>query len=250
MHRAIVLNIGPRADTDIVNVAADNGVEPNASLLAEHDIADDPGTASHKNRIGEDRLIAAKVDDLGLGHEVHGCSMEKRRITTETRLDELNIPCIELILDEIFSVPPARFFPEVVPPKTVAELAAQTATNKDEVIRKLRHIETLADQIEMDPSELAAALGVEPRPLLLDVRQPWEYEICHLPSSVLLCEEDFMSLLPKLAQEKLIVTICHHGMRSLSAAFDLRERGLRQVRSLVGGLDLWAKVMDPKMQRY
>ncbi|MBC7533383.1 MAG: sulfurtransferase, partial [Oligoflexus sp.] len=47
-----------------------------------------------------------------------------------------------------------------------------------------------------------------------------------------------------------VVTICHHGVRSLSAAFYLREAGLPRVRSLKGGLDEWALTVDKEMPRY
>jgi rhodanese-related sulfurtransferase len=86
---------------------------------------------------------------------------------------------------------------------------------------------------------------------LLDVREPWEAEVCALPGSRLIPMGD----LPACAHRELdpeahIVVYCHHGVRSLSVALWLREQGFEQVQSLAGGIEAWANAVDPSMPRY
>ena len=51
-------------------------------------------------------------------------------------------------------------------------------------------------------------------------------------------------------KEITVITVCHHGVRSMSAAFYLQEAGLPRVKSLSGGLENWALTVDPAMIRY
>ena len=102
------------------------------------------------------------------------------------------------------------------------------------------------------PRELAQWLADEsrPHPLLLDVRETWEYEHCHLPDSQhmpmhvvpLRCEE--------LDPEREIVVICHHGARSMQVAMFLERRGYAAVHNLSGGVDAWANDVDASFRRY
>lgn len=88
---------------------------------------------------------------------------------------------------------------------------------------------------------------------LVDVRQPWEHETAALPGSVLVP-------LPELEERwteleggpvgRLVVTYCHHGVRSLGAAALLEAKGFDTVASLAGGIDAWSRLVDPKVPRY
>ena len=104
---------------------------------------------------------------------------------------------------------------------------------------------------EIDVHELKALLDSNAPVYLVDVRQPWEYEIGHLAGSLLLP-------LPELAGRARevrpppgaqVVTLCHHGVRSLDAARLLSRIGLT-VASLAGGLDRWSVEIDPALPRY
>lgn len=104
---------------------------------------------------------------------------------------------------------------------------------------------------QMAAGELQAWLAApgEP-PLLLDVREPWEYDICHIPGSVLLPMGAIQARLGELDPERETVVICHHGVRSYHVARFLEHQGFRRVINLSGGVDAWAKSADPSMPTY
>jgi rhodanese-related sulfurtransferase len=86
---------------------------------------------------------------------------------------------------------------------------------------------------------------------LLDVREPWETELCVLPGAALIPMGD----VPSRAHQELdpdahIVVYCHHGVRSLSVVMWLREQGFERAQSLAGGIEAWARHADPSMARY
>jgi rhodanese-related sulfurtransferase len=86
---------------------------------------------------------------------------------------------------------------------------------------------------------------------LLDVREPWEAEVCRLHGALLIS----MGEIPSRAHQELdpdahIVVYCHHGVRSLSVALWLREQGFERAQSLSGGIEDWARVVDGSMTRY
>jgi adenylyltransferase/sulfurtransferase len=107
------------------------------------------------------------------------------------------------------------------------------------------------DVAEIAPGELARALGSAQRPLLLDVREPWEFEVAHIAGSSLVPLGELPARLGELRPGSGgVVTVCHHGMRSATAAALLRRAGFAGVRSLAGGVDAWAEAIDPAMRRY
>ena len=89
--------------------------------------------------------------------------------------------------------------------------------------------------------------------LLLDVRQPEEFAICKIDGAQLIPLHDLESRVDdvkRLAAGKPVVTQCHHGGRSLSAAAILRKAGLADVKSMAGGIDQWSLQIDAKVPRY
>jgi rhodanese-related sulfurtransferase len=87
--------------------------------------------------------------------------------------------------------------------------------------------------------------------LLLDVREPWECEKASLEGS----KQIPMSDIPARAHQELdpdehIVVLCHHGVRSLSVTNWLRQQGFEKVQSMRGGIDGWARTVDPKVPLY
>jgi len=87
-------------------------------------------------------------------------------------------------------------------------------------------------------------------PLLLDVREPWEYEKCYLDNSQLIPMRQIPSALNDLDPEREIIVICHHGIRSRSVAAYLSSNNFNQVINLTGGIDAWAKYVDQSMATY
>lgn len=103
---------------------------------------------------------------------------------------------------------------------------------------------------EVSPQELHSLLNTDHEYVLLDVRQPWEFDICHLPSSINIPLGDLDKASTQLPDDKDLVTICHHGVRSKQAAILLEQSGYQNVISLQGGVDAWARDINPKMERY
>jgi sulfur-carrier protein adenylyltransferase/sulfurtransferase len=85
---------------------------------------------------------------------------------------------------------------------------------------------------------------------LLDVREPWEYELAHLPGATLIPLGTLPAAVATLDPSRPTVVYCHHGMRSLSAARFLAARGFHPVWNLEGGIDAWSLEVDPATPRY
>lgn len=104
---------------------------------------------------------------------------------------------------------------------------------------------------EITPDECKLYLESAPeKPLLLDVREPWEYNIVHLQDSRLLPMRQLPAELDSLDEEREIIVICHHGIRSLQVALFLAGRGFSNVVNLRGGLDAWARDTDTSLATY
>jgi rhodanese-related sulfurtransferase len=103
---------------------------------------------------------------------------------------------------------------------------------------------------EITPAELKARLDGRERPLLLDVRQDWETRLCRLPDAVHIPIEEIELRTEELNPADEIVVYCHQGVRSAAVAEYLRQLGFRDVTNLAGGLDAWARAVDPTMRRY
>jgi adenylyltransferase/sulfurtransferase len=95
---------------------------------------------------------------------------------------------------------------------------------------------------------LAAELATDRPPVLVDVREVWEAEIASLPGALLVPLATLASA--RLDPAESIVLYCHHGIRSATALDILRERGFTSARHLEGGIDAWARSVQPEMSRY
>jgi len=88
-------------------------------------------------------------------------------------------------------------------------------------------------------------------PLLLDVREPWEFQHCRIEGSQLMPMGNVRSEAAGLDPDREIIVICHHGIRSFSVARYLeRELGFSNVVNLTGGVAAWARDVDPEMPTY
>ena len=87
-------------------------------------------------------------------------------------------------------------------------------------------------------------------PLLLDVRQPWEYDICRIEGCILIPMAQVPTQLNKLDKDRETVVICHHGIRSRQVGYYLEQAGFNNVINLKGGVNAWAKVIDKTMATY
>ena len=85
---------------------------------------------------------------------------------------------------------------------------------------------------------------------IVDVREPWEREICAIAGSVGVPLEALPARAEEFREVSTLVLVCHHGVRSLEAALWLRRQGFENAVSLQGGIDAWASERDPAMRRY
>lgn len=103
---------------------------------------------------------------------------------------------------------------------------------------------------EVLPVELKKRLKGPREFILLDVRQPWENETVALPDSVLFPLNQLAIEKPPYPEHKEIIAYCHHGVRSVTAVELLKRHGFKNVKHLVGGIDLYSQTADPSVPRY
>jgi len=85
---------------------------------------------------------------------------------------------------------------------------------------------------------------------VLDVREAWEYEICHFPDSRHIPLNELAQRVAELDSAQTLVVVCHHGLRSRAAQAWLSSRGFARVVNLIGGIDAWARRVEPSMALY
>ena len=105
---------------------------------------------------------------------------------------------------------------------------------------------------QISPAQLAQRLNDahQPAPLLLDVREPWELEICLIEGSVAMPMGSVPARFPELDRDRETVVICHHGGRSAQVCMFLERQGFSSVINLAGGVAGWAAQVDPRMAQY
>jgi rhodanese-related sulfurtransferase len=100
---------------------------------------------------------------------------------------------------------------------------------------------------------MASAVGV-PTPLLLDVREPWEFALAAIHLHGLQTVSMPMNSVPERLREleptQPIVCICHHGARSAQVVAYLERQGFAAAYNLAGGIDAWSVQVDPAVARY
>ena len=103
---------------------------------------------------------------------------------------------------------------------------------------------------EIAPHELAARFAAGERPLLLDVREPREWEMARIEGARLVPLGTLAGAIPSLDREAEIVVMCKSGVRSANAARQLRDAGFRRVLNLAGGIKRWSADVDPRVPTY
>lgn len=88
------------------------------------------------------------------------------------------------------------------------------------------------------------------QPLLLDVRELWEHDICNIDNSVLIPMSQIPAKVESLDVDRETVLICHHGIRSRNVGHYLEQAGFTNIVNLSGGVDQWARNVDHSMATY
>jgi rhodanese-related sulfurtransferase len=86
--------------------------------------------------------------------------------------------------------------------------------------------------------------------VLLDVRQGWELDICRFDDSLAIPLAELPERWAEVPRDRPVVVHCHHGARSERAVGWLRHMGVANATNLAGGIDAWAREIDPKMGVY
>ncbi len=116
---------------------------------------------------------------------------------------------------------------------------------------KFKFKETPLVDFEITPEEVKVLLQQRAQFTLLDVREPWEFELSKIAESNLIPMGD----IPSRAHQELdpdahIIVVCHHGVRSMSVTNWLRQQGFDSAQSLRGGIDAWSREVDPNVPTY
>ena len=98
-------------------------------------------------------------------------------------------------------------------------------------------------------TELAEVLKSAEPPFLLDVREPEEFRLANL-GGVLIPLGELSQRLNEVPEDRDVVVLCHHGVRSGHASAFLRHQGYERVRNISGGIDQYSLEVDPKVPRY
>lgn len=103
---------------------------------------------------------------------------------------------------------------------------------------------------EITSLELKERIDNGKAPVMIDVREAFEYQICNIDNSVNLPMGDIHEKLDQLSKDDEIVVICHHGGRSLRVCMLLEQSGFQNVINMKGGVDDWARSVDHNMATY
>ena len=137
------------------------------------------------------------------------------------------------------------------PTETIQQLCDRNgALNAQEV---LDHIQASHDQdakILISPADLSEWLRQDDSVRLVDVRSREEFEAVRIKGSVLLSQPTMREILAEGSNTRPVVIVDHRGAQSLDAAAYFMGHGLQNVRCLNGGIDAWAREVDPKIRRY
>jgi len=105
-------------------------------------------------------------------------------------------------------------------------------------------------ELEISVAELQTKKKAGESFLLIDVREPWEYQLCRIEGAKLMPMGTIPANLQQLDGDEKVICYCHHGQRSLEVAAWLRTQGVEQAQSLAGGIDRWSSEADPSVPRY
>ena len=113
--------------------------------------------------------------------------------------------------------------------------------------------DVMSDTLEVSPSETNSRLTGENAAILIDVREPEEFALARIDGAQLVPMQSVPGELQRLeamADERDLIVMCHHGVRSLQVVAWLREHGIENCFSVSGGIDQWSREIDPGVPRY
>jgi adenylyltransferase/sulfurtransferase len=109
--------------------------------------------------------------------------------------------------------------------------------------------EDLSD-LEMTVSDLKALYDRGLRPVVVDVREPYEFEIAQIPHTTLIPMNEVASRLDEIPQDEVVVLSCRSGRRSMDVLRYLQTQGYTKLKNLKGGVLAWSDEIDPEVPQY
>lgn len=106
------------------------------------------------------------------------------------------------------------------------------------------------NNLEITPADVKKAIDRGDKMLLIDVREPWEFDLSRIEGAKLIPMGTIPANLQGLDTGDPVICYCHHGMRSLDVAAWLRGQGIETAKSMAGGIDRWSMEIDSKVPRY
>lgn len=136
------------------------------------------------------------------------------------------------------------------------KIRTKRRTDADDLARQglmssvMRPVATSGPQ-KMSPQDLARRLMAGEELFLLDVRERPEFELCHLDGAVLIPVGMIPNNRKRIPTDRPVVVYCHHGIRSANVAEYLyAQGGLSNLYNLDGGINAWARDIEPEMAVY
>lgn len=105
------------------------------------------------------------------------------------------------------------------------------------------------DDLTIEPVDVHKMIETGKEFLLLDCREPWEFQTAHIEGAKLIPMQEIPQNLGELPKDQPVVVYCHAGVRSYSAASWLKRQGITAL-SMSGGIDQWSREIDPNVPRY
>jgi len=87
-------------------------------------------------------------------------------------------------------------------------------------------------------------------PVLLDIREPIEVQVCQIRNSIHIPMGEIPMLWRSIPKDRRVIVYCHHGRRSLMVTQFLRQHGIGLAQSMLGGIEAWSLEIDPSVRRY
>ncbi len=106
------------------------------------------------------------------------------------------------------------------------------------------------EEIQIAPAEMKARMDRGENLVLVDVREPWEYQLCRIEGAKLVPLGSLAANVNGLLGVDEVICYCHHGVRSFDAATWLRFQGIEKAKSLAGGIERWSMEIDSQVPRY
>jgi len=107
----------------------------------------------------------------------------------------------------------------------------------------------MTDELIIEPRQVHDMRQKSVKFLLLDCREPWEYETARIEGATLIPMRHIPEKLEDIPKDQPVVVYCHAGVRSFDTASWLKRQGVNAL-SMSGGIDRWSIEIDPSVPRY